>query len=451
MSVPPRAITEQRKYQWRIYKDLRQRFGRNSDEAQAALEVYKRLNYNYRNYTKHRQAEYELKLANLIPEAPKLFHGYLRERKKGCPSVGPLKTQSGDLVLSNGGMSELFADAFSSVFVPTIPGNPHPYQQSTARMGDIQITFGVVRDILKSLSPSSSAGADGVHPSLLYHCNDVIALPLSLIIRMSMTEQELPSEWKHARVTPIFKAGSKFNPLNYRPVSVTSAPCKVAERLLANHIVSYLENNNLLNNRQFGFRKGRSTEDQLLFSYGKISREVDRGMVVDAVYLDYAKAFDVLSHSVLLAKAESIGFSPQILGWIRAFLTGRIMQVSINDTNSDSRAVGSGVPQGSVLGPLLFIVYVNSLGVDFNCEWYSFADDLKLFASKSRDASSAVDNSLQQDLNNLSEISTSWNLKLNPNKCVLIRFGSAKYEDGDHSGYTLGSSSLKLVKTHRDL
>ena len=135
----------------------------------------------------------------------------------------------------------------------------------------------------------------------------------------------------------------------------------------------------MLSNRQFGFRKGRSTEDQLLLSYGKIAREVDIGRTVDAVYLDYSKAFDVLSHRVLLDKAEALGFSRQVLGWIQSFLENRVMQVSVGGCSSSPRLVSSGVPQGSVLGPLLFIMYVNSLGADFNCEWYSFADDLKLF------------------------------------------------------------------------
>ena len=136
---------------------------------------------------------------------------------------------------------------------------------------------------------------------------------------------------------------------------------------------------------------------------------------------------------------------------IRSFLTGRILQVSVNGTSSAPRSVGSGVPQGSVLGPLLFIAYVNSLGADFNCEWYAFADDLKLFVSKSRGNSAMVNDSLQQDLNDLFGISSSWNLILNPAKCVIIRFGSTNYNNGDDSGYTLGGAPLKLVKTHRDL
>ena len=451
MSVPPRALTVQRENQWKKYKLVRRTYGRHSNEALVEMEEYHRLNHQYRNYTRNRQANYEQKLIDHLSDAPKLFHGYLRDRKKGCPSIGPLRDTAGSLVQTNWGMSEIFADAFSSVYVSEVPANPHPYQTSNAQMEDLTVSYDTIKKILENLAPSSSAGADGVHPSILHNCAEVISLPLSIIIQKSINESQIPSEWKHSRVAPIFKAGSKYNALNYRPVSVTSAPCKVAERVLSNHVVSYLESNGLLAERQFGFRKGRSTEDQLLLSYGKIAREVDRGLTVDAVYLDYAKAFDVLSHEVLLDKAMAIGFSPQVLGWIRTFLSNRIMQVSIGGVSSNPRAVLSGVPQGSVLGPLLFIMYVNSLGSDFCCEWYSFADDLKLFVSKSRQSTSTVDAFLQQDLDNLYRISTSWNLKLNPKKCVLIRFGSSLYTEGDDSGYNLGGASLKLVRNHRDL
>ena len=454
MTAPPRALANERKSCWREYITARRTYGRESLEAQLNLSNYNRLNHQYRNYARYRQCIYEKKLADLIPEAPKLFHAYLRERKKGCPSVGPLKDEDGILVQEGYGMSELFADSFSSVYVEADPVEPHPSQVSEAHMEDLLVSYDMVLNVLLSLSPTSSSGADGIHPSILRHCAGIIALPLTLIIRRSLETGDVPTEWKQSRVVPIFKSGPKSIPLNYRPVSITSAPCKVTERLLADHIIGYLEQNNLLCDRQFGFRKGRSTDDQLLLTYGKIAREVDDGKVVDAVYLDYSKAFDVLSHNLLLSKLESIGFCPQICDWIRAFLIGRCMQVSVDGSHSDPRAVLSGVPQGSVLGPLLFIIYVNSLGLDFNCEWYAFADDLKLFTSRPRSSANEADEVIQQDLHRLYDVSSSWNLRLNLDKCVVMRFGSRSNgmsNNGINSGYLLGGSPLKLVYTHKDL
>ena len=193
--------------------------------------------------------------------------------------MGPLKDEDGILVQEGYGMSELFADSFSSVYVEADPVEPHPSQECEAHMEELLVSYDMVLNVLLSLSPTSSSGADGIHPSILRHCAGIIALPLTLIIRRSLETGDVPTEWKQSRVVPIFKSGPKSIPLNYRPVSITSAPCKVTERLLADHIIGYLEQNNLLCNRQFGFRKGRSTDDQLLLTYGKIAREVDDGKV----------------------------------------------------------------------------------------------------------------------------------------------------------------------------
>lgn len=439
---------------WSEYKITRANYGRNSDEAAAAFGLFNESNHAYRSYAKHRQSCYEVKLANLIPEAPKLFHAYLRERKRGCPSVGPLRRADSTLTHDSAEMSERFADAFSSVYVASTPAHPHPYQEHRGEVDEVALSFDVVMGVLKSLSPSSSSGIDGVHPSILVNCAEVIALPLFLLIRRSIESGLLPSLWKVSRVVPIFKSGSKYDPLNYRPVSITSAPCKVAERIIANHIMEYLDREDILTTRQFGFRRGRSAEDQLLISYGKIVRDLDSGYLVDAIYLDFSKAFDVISHAVLLDKLDALGLPPLVLGWIHSFLCGRMMHVSVDGRSSTQREVLSGVPQGSVLGPLLFILYVNSLGVRFSCEWYAFADDLKLFSSHRRVVGGSIDHDLQQDLNVLLSICSSWNLFLNPTKCVAIKFGPrscVEHVDGVNSGYMLGSNPIKLVLSHRDL
>ena len=234
-------------------------------------------------------------------------------------------------------------------------------------------------------------------------------------------------------------------------MSLTSACCKVMERLVSAHMLEYLNRFELLSPKQFGFRKGHSTEDQLLLTYSKVIEQVDQGNTVDMVYLDYSKAFDVVCHSVLLGKLEQLGFNRQILVWLEGFLCGRTTCVSVGGRDSGSVEVLSGVPQGSVLGPLLFLIYVNSLGSLLRCEWFAFADDFKLYFSFPRNAHSANVNPLQRDLDDLFQASSSWNLKLNPEKCVVMRFGGGCRGSESGSGYFINGRELQLVKSHRDL
>ena len=246
--------------------------------------------------------------------------------------------------------------------------------------------------------------------------------------------------------------GTKFEPLNYRPVSLTSVCCKIMERLIHKHVVDYLDDNGLLSDKQFGFRKGRSTEDQLLLTYSSVIGRVDGGEVVDMVYLDFSKAFDLVCHSVLMVKLSQLGFSRGIMAWIEAFLVDRRMWVTVGGCDSEWVRVTSGVPQGSVLGPLLFLIYVNSISEGLECEWYSFADDFKLYVSFARAGVLGPGTVLQRDLDRISLVSSSWNLKLNAEKCVVMRFGSRERFGGEvGSGYFLDGAELRLVGEQRDL
>ena len=282
--------------------------------------------------------------------------------------------------------------------------------------------------MLLNLNESSSPGPDGIHPMFLKRCAEVLALPLTLIYRKVYDSGCLPNEWKVSRVAALYKCGIRADPLNYRPVSLTSVCCKVMERLIVAHIGEYLDENCLLSDRQFGFRRGRSTEDQLLLTYGRISELVDAGRVVDMVYLDFSKAFDLVSHQVLLEKMICLGFNDGIVRWIEDFLIGRKMWVAAGGGVSRVVDVTSGVPQGSVLGPLLFLIYVNSLADELECEWYAFADDFKIYVSLPK--SGGGREILQRDLDRVFLVAESWNLKLNAGKCVAMRFGCR----GDYVG-----------------
>ena len=317
-------------------------------------------------------------------------------------------------------IAEVLADSFSSVFNTGIPDDAHPHQRFEGPMEALTIEYDMIYDLLTKMDPSSSPGPDEVHPQVLKACARELALPLTILFQRSLATGLIPEIWKKSLVTPIYKAGSRSTPLNYRPVSLTCVPCKIMERLVVKHITDYAEQNHLFSNFQFGFRAGHSTEDQLLLMYGRVTQWLDMGQAVDVIYLDYSKAFDLVCHTLLLEKLVSLSFSDVVVAWIRAFLMGRGLSVVVDGACSTERPVGSGVPQGSVLGPVLFLLYVNSIARDSSSFWVAFADDFKVGIAHNRGENG--DDSrlrLQRDLDRMVEVSRSWNLRLNRDKCVV--------------------------------
>ena len=191
-------------------------------------------------------------------------------------------------------------------------------------------------------------------------------------------------EWLSSIVVPIYKKSSRFDPLNYRPISLTSVFCIVLERLIVQHITQYLDSNNIISKQQFGFRAGNSSVDPLILTYNDISFSTDCSKSTDLVLIDFSKAFDLVNHTILLNKLQLIGITGQIFDWISSFLTDRSLKVRVAGMLSDAVAVASGV-QGSVLGPLLFLIYVNHIVDGLRTKSMIFADDLKIYLSYGSD------------------------------------------------------------------
>ena len=451
MGHPPRELSRERSEAWNVYKQVRFEHGRSSVETRDAWDRFASVNGRYRNYAKRKQWEYEEGLIRSLSNSPKLFHGYIRRKKKGRPSVGPLKVNS-TVVAEAAGMVEVFADSFCSVFIEAVPQSPASNQEFSGSMSSLNLTYDVILTNLLKLDPSTSPGPDGLHPQMLRSCAVALAYPLYVVFTRSLRDGCVPSTWKRSLVVPLFKAGSRCNPLNYRPVSLTSVCCKVMERSIANHIMNYLEENNLLSSRQFGFRAGHSTEDQLLWMYGRVSKWVDAGGIVDVVYLDFSKAFDVVCHSLLLDKLRLLGFHGQVVDWVRSFLVGRSLSVLVSGVNSSERNVISGVPQGSVLGPILFLIYINFVASEVDSFWVAFADDFKIGIVYPNGPDSGSEScSLQQDLDSIVRKSQSWNLKLNIDKCVAMRFGKRSLHNFSMVRYSIDGRELEFVTSYRDL
>ena len=278
----------------------------------------------------------------------------------------------------------------------------------------------MVKEKLTHLKSTSSPGPDGIHPQVLKEAAEQLAKPLAILFNKSLDVSCLPDVWKLGVVVPIHKKGDRQQASNYRPVSLTSIPRKVLESLIRDCLMSHLEDEQQLSRHQHGFRPKRSCTSQLLEALDEWSSCLEGGDPVDALYLDFRKAFDSVPHQRLLLKVESYGVSGKLKQWIASFLSGRHQQVVIRGCSSLWAPVTSGVPQGSVLEPALFIMYINDLPESVHSSINIFADDTKLYHNVSLSSGSEQ---LQQDLNALVAWSDKWQLPFSETKCKTLHIG----------------------------
>jgi len=231
---------------------------------------------------------------------------------------------------------------------------------------------------LQGLKPDKSPGPDMIHPRVLKECAHQLAYPLFCLFRRSLDEGNIPKDWKSGNVIPVYKKGSRTSVDNYRPVSLTSVICKVMEKLLRKPLLDHMFDNDFISDSQHGFIPGRSCTTQLLEVLDKWTDILDSGGALDVIYLDLAKAFDPVPHRRLLLKLQSYAINGTYLSWISSFLLVHCQRVMVSGTGSKWESVLSGVPQGSVLGPVLFVCYINDMPNTVSSFIYMYADDTKL-------------------------------------------------------------------------
>ena len=386
-------------------------------------------------------------MADTAKGNPKKFWQYINKTTKITTGIGDLETPSNELTGNDNEKAEILATFFSSVFTKENMENMPTVHMSKTKgyLESYQLEVEEVRKKLSRLNPNKSPGSDNLHPRILKEMKDVMDKPLTMLYQRTLSTGMIPHEWKHAKVTAIFKKGEKKKPNNYRPVSLTSIPCKIMESLIQDQIMKHMKSNNLFSNKQFGFLDGRSTVLQLLILLDEWTKTIDEGGSIDCIYCDFKKAFDKVPHQCLLRKIEGYGIRGEILGWIKAFLSDRTQQVIVNGESSQCKDVTSGIPQGSVLGPLLFIIFINDLPTQVKSDIFLFADDTKVL----RTIKSADDQeTLQDDINIMLNWANKLQLEFHPDKCVSM---SINNKGEQPRTCKMKDTTLKQVKREKDI
>ena len=331
------------------------------------------------------------------------------------PKIPPLLINN-QFILDCRDKAKLFNDFFSEQCKPIVNSSvlPNFAFLTVKRIDELIISNDEISSLIRNINPNKATGSDGISGQMLLICDDSVTLPLKIIFSNILLSSTYPDIWKLANVIPIFKKGDKQLIKNYRPISLLPICGKLFEKIIFNNLYSYLNTNNLITKNQSGFRPGDSTTNQLLYLVNEIHQafEDQKFLEVRAVFLDISKAFDKVWHDGLIFKLKQNGVSGSLLMFFQNYLNNRKQRVVLNGSYSSYKTVESGVPQGSVLGPLLFLIYINDLERDVKSNIKFFADDTMLFSIVKDPAISA--NDLNHDLNTIHQWAQQWKMEFNP-------------------------------------
>ena len=419
---------------WKKYQASQEDFDRNK---------YNSTKNNLRKLTRKLRRDFETKLARNAKEKPKLFWGYTKSRLKTRQRIPSLTKPDGTTASTAKEKADLLNEFFSSVFtIEDLENTPSPKVRDINEiLTTIEITPEMVQKKLEDLNPNKTPGYDKCHPFMLKELATVICQPLSRLFNQSLKEGAHET-WLKAIITAIYKKKKRSDRGNYRPISITAVISKIIESIVRDAIVAHMMKHNLFADQQHGFVPRRDCITQLLLCLEEWTRMVESGEHFDVIYTDFSKAFDSVPHKRLLIKLESLGIKGDILRWIRSFLTGRTQCVNVEGIRSMWKDVLSGIPQGSVLGPILFVIFINDLPEEvlFNfCKM--FADDCKLYGVVNQE------NLIQADLTNMEKWSEQWQLPFNASKCKVMHFGTSN----EKRKYVLNDHQLETSNSEKDL
>ncbi|PLS49478.1 hypothetical protein CYV29_15670, partial [Carnobacterium maltaromaticum] len=410
-----------------------------------ALKEYRECRTNLKRGIKRAKRGHEISLANRVKENPKAFYSYIRSKRVTRERIGPLKDKGGKLCVESEKMGEILNEYFASVFTEERDmTDVEVRNRCLITLGQVGIRREEVLGILKGIKVDKSPGPDGIYPRLLREAREEIAGALTDIFAASLNTGEVPEDWRIANVVPLFKKGSRDNPGNYRPVSLTSVVGKLLEKILRDRIYSHLEENGLISDRQHGFVQGRSCLTNLIEFFEEVTKLIDEGRAVDVIYMDFSKAFDKVPHGRLMEKVKALGVQGVLARWIKNWLGNRRQRVAVEGSFSKWRRVTSGVPQGSVLGPLLFVIYINDLEESIGGLISKFADDTKIGGVADSEGDCQR---IQQNIDRLESWAEKWQMEFNQGKCEVMHFGRSN----SRVNYTVNGKVLGKIDVQRDL
>lgn len=407
-----RGLQKQRNKKKRLYKNAR-RVG-----TPQAWQKYKECLQKYVSaLTAAKNKYFSCDLLSILKTNPRKFWHEISPRNDGHKIL-----LHGDdhIPISDVNCASVFNKFFSSVFtqenysnVPLFDDLDCPYMQP------ISITVEGIEALISNQKLSTSAGVDNINSKLLKNTKSISSMILYHIFTQSLSSGQLPRDWKIAKIVPIHKSGNKNSPDNYRPISLTCICCKILEHIISSSIYCHLETNKFFFANQHGFRKGFSCDTQLFEFTTDLHNNMNSNLQTDCIFLDFSKAFDRVAHCRLISKLSALRLDSLTLSWLRNFLSMREQFTVVNGSTSPLSPVTSGVPQGSVIGPLLFLIFINDLPSRVTSCMRLFADDCIIY----REINNPSDHvTLQKDLNAICDWCNTWQMSLNLTKCQKISF-----------------------------
>ena len=352
-------------------------------------------------------------------------------------------------VCDNKEKAELFNKFFLShnKIDPTNVNLPNAHEIPNHVLGEIVATEDEVLELIMALDTSKATGPDGISPQLLKAAGKEIVPSLTRLINLSLSTCKVPQSWKLANVIPIYKKGEKDQLNNYRPISLLPTVSKILEKIVFKHVYNFMHTHDILSKHQSGFRPGDSTVNQLAYMYHIFCEALDKKKDIRLVFCDVSKAFDKVWHDGLLYKLQKIGIIGNLLNWFRNYLTNRKQRVIIKGQSSEWGVIEAGVPQGSNLGPLLFVIFINDIVEAVNCNIKLFADDTCLYVLVDDDPQESA-NKLNENLDNVKEWARQWVVDFNAAKTKAMTISNRSL---DHPSLSFNNTELDEVQCHKHL